>query len=184
MENRRSRLTRLLFQEALERELASHSLADISVRSLCRQADLNRSTFYLHYRSINDLIDETADELVCHFPFADKYGITNRNEIIAAIRYLRHHQRLFLQFSRSGLLMPKLFAIIAQKFANHKLWPQNTAIDNQRFQAVTHYVVSGTNSLVTYWLSAPNQLSIEEVATLITQLQIRARGEITAESSE
>ena len=31
----------------------------ITIKELCRQAGVNRSTFYLHYETIDDLVNET-----------------------------------------------------------------------------------------------------------------------------
>lgn len=45
--------------EALLSLLAERELAYITVKELCHRAGVNRSTFYLHYESIADLLDET-----------------------------------------------------------------------------------------------------------------------------
>lgn len=45
--------------EALLSLLAEKELTYITVKELCHRAGVNRSTFYLHYESIADLLDET-----------------------------------------------------------------------------------------------------------------------------
>lgn len=45
--------------EALLSLLAEKELAYITVKELCHRAGVNRSTFYLHYESISDLLEET-----------------------------------------------------------------------------------------------------------------------------
>ena len=52
MENRRSKMTKKLIKEALIELLSKEDLQHISVKRICENADLNRSTFYLHYETI------------------------------------------------------------------------------------------------------------------------------------
>ena len=40
------------------------SMKNISVRELAERIDINRSTFYLHYTDIYDLIEKTENRLV------------------------------------------------------------------------------------------------------------------------
>ena len=44
--------------EALIALLEEKDLGYITVKEICRQAGVNRSTFYLHYETIADLVDE------------------------------------------------------------------------------------------------------------------------------
>ena len=53
--------TAILMAEALISLLDKKSIEFITVREICEKASVNRSTFYLHYESINDLLVETAD---------------------------------------------------------------------------------------------------------------------------
>ena len=45
--------------EALLALLAKIELAYITVKEICAEADVNRSTFYLHYETIGDLLSES-----------------------------------------------------------------------------------------------------------------------------
>ncbi len=51
--------TALLFDEALIYLLEVKDIEYITVKEICNKAGVNRSTFYLHYESINDLLEET-----------------------------------------------------------------------------------------------------------------------------
>ena len=63
-ENQRIALTRRLLQEGLLRLLAHSSLEDISVTALCKEAGINRATFYNHYTSPTALLCEMEVQLV------------------------------------------------------------------------------------------------------------------------
>lgn len=66
MDNRRVMLTKRILKETLIEKLKSTSLSQISVKSLCEKADLNRSTFYAHYVNLYELFDEIEDDFLAH----------------------------------------------------------------------------------------------------------------------
>ena len=53
--------TALLMNEALLLLLEKKDYEFITVKEICEKAGVNRSTFYLHYESIEDLLMETID---------------------------------------------------------------------------------------------------------------------------
>ena len=53
--------TAILFDEALIYFLEKKDIEYITIKEICSKAGVNRSTFYLHYESINDLLDETMN---------------------------------------------------------------------------------------------------------------------------
>lgn len=53
-ESRRTRYTRRAMQDALIDLMRERPLGSITIKTLCEQADVNRSTFYAHYDSIED----------------------------------------------------------------------------------------------------------------------------------
>lgn len=53
--------TALRMDEALIALLEKKDLEYITVKEICHQAGVNRSTFYLHYESIAETLDETME---------------------------------------------------------------------------------------------------------------------------
>ena len=53
--------TALRMDEALIALLEKKDLEYITVKELCQQAGVNRSTFYLHYETVADLVNETVE---------------------------------------------------------------------------------------------------------------------------
>lgn len=51
--------TALLMDRALIELLGEKNIEFISVKEICQKAGVNRSTFYLHYETIGDLLEET-----------------------------------------------------------------------------------------------------------------------------
>ena len=61
--DRRVLRTKRLLTEGLMTLLMQKDIKDISVRELADYADINRCTFYLHYKDIYDMIEKIEDEL-------------------------------------------------------------------------------------------------------------------------
>lgn len=61
-DDRRVRRTRAQLRRALTQLLAEKDLRSISVRELTDRADINRGTFYAHYRDIYDLMEHLENE--------------------------------------------------------------------------------------------------------------------------
>ena len=57
-ETRRTQMTRHLFRTALVELMQDKPLHKITIKEICDKADLNRATFYLHYRDQDELFDE------------------------------------------------------------------------------------------------------------------------------
>ena len=62
--DRRVRKTRRQLKECLTRLLKEKKIQDITVRELAEMADINRGTFYLHYKDVFDLMDQIKNELI------------------------------------------------------------------------------------------------------------------------
>ena len=72
--DRRVRKTKALLLKGLTELMEQKDVNHISVRELTDLVDLNRGTFYLHYRDIFDMVNQVEDELFQEFDnlFVDK----------------------------------------------------------------------------------------------------------------
>lgn len=61
--DRRVRKTKSQLRLALMELLVEKSAKNISVRELAERADINRGTFYIHYRDVGDLLQRLEDEM-------------------------------------------------------------------------------------------------------------------------
>ena len=70
--NPRVQYTRRALRSALIDLICEKPLSDITVTDLCARADVNRSTFYLHYMGVHELLEEIEDAILerinAHFP--------------------------------------------------------------------------------------------------------------------
>lgn len=65
--DRRVLRTKKLLRQGLTQLMEQKSIKKITVRELSALADINRGTFYLHYRDIYDLVEHIENELLEEF---------------------------------------------------------------------------------------------------------------------
>lgn len=64
LNDRRVRKTKAVIRRSLTELLKIKELNDISVSELTKLSDISRGTFYLHYKNVFDLFEQTENELV------------------------------------------------------------------------------------------------------------------------
>jgi len=96
------------FLELLERK----DFAYITVKELCEQAGVNRSTFYLHYETIADLLSESLEYMTKQFHSyftqsaqsvverlhtcpLEELRLVTPEYLTPYLRYIREHRRIF-----------------------------------------------------------------------------------------
>lgn len=62
--DRRSKRSRALLREALALEIEAVGIENLTVSGLTERADLNRRTFYSHYRDVYDLVEQCQQEML------------------------------------------------------------------------------------------------------------------------
>ena len=75
--------TALKMDEALISLLENKDLEYITIKEICEKAGVNRSTFYLHYETVAELVNETAETVnerfTAYFPQIKRNIFANCN---------------------------------------------------------------------------------------------------------
>ena len=66
-EDRRVRKTKRLLRGALTDLLKEKPIQEIKVREIADMVDINRGTFYQHYRDVYDMLNSIEDEIFIDF---------------------------------------------------------------------------------------------------------------------
>ena len=104
--------TALKMDQAFLALLEKKDFAYITVKEICEKAGVNRSTFYLHYETVGDLLRESEEYIVSHFlanvkisppdfvtrisdcPLEELYLLTS-DYLLPYLEYIRGNRRLF-----------------------------------------------------------------------------------------
>lgn len=60
--DRRTLYTRNVIKDALLEAIADRPFEQITVTDVCRRAEITRATYYLHYQSLTEVLDELLDD--------------------------------------------------------------------------------------------------------------------------
>lgn len=169
---RRTRMTRQLFRDALIELLQTKPFQKITVKEICEKADLNRTTFYLHYTDQDNLFDEIVslfeEDLKRYFPpISDKANRLNR--LKDYLEYVKRESAVF------RILMIDAYSTgIREKILNDLLDDKRndyraTGLD-LRCRYVYYFILDGSISMVLHWIDNDFDLAADELAGQIDDL--------------
>lgn len=175
----RVRRTKRLLRQGLTELLKEKSIKKITVRELSERVDINRGTFYLHYKDIYDLVAQIEQELFDEFEtILQNYNITDLktqpHRIFSDICGFLYANRDICAalLGENGDID---FIINMRKFLREKCLRDITAcydLDNiTAYNYVYAYFEAGVVGLVRYWLEHPeDNTTPEEIAVLIEKI--------------
>ncbi len=107
--DRRTLYTRQVIKDALLELLDKNPYDKINVTALCKQAEITRATFYLHYADLNEVLDEVIAEAL---DIAEHSGSTEDFET------REQHLRAVMQNGPQGLRGNEQFLAPCQRIAD------------------------------------------------------------------
>lgn len=159
-QDRRTRKTLKTLKTSLLLLLQKKSVKQITVRELAELADINRSTFYLHYRDIPDMVAQIQQELIDDFhKILEKYTPkqTNANPlpILREVFTFLYHNADFCKalLGRNGdiAFMERIRELLRQECL--PAWQKAFCIpEGQDARYLSSYVVSGCVGVIQTWL--------------------------------
>lgn len=177
--DRRVLRTKRLLTEGLMTLLMQKDIKDISVRELADYADINRCTFYLHYKDIYDMIEKIEDELFLELnEILDLSGDTGsspdpspvlnnifeflyQNQTVIAAFLGPHGDRAFLNKIKE-LFKERMFSV----------WEEHS-YQAENFEYYNSFIISGCIGMVEFWVQNNFQKSPEEMAQLSTSMILK-----------
>jgi AcrR family transcriptional regulator len=176
--DRRVRKTKKALKEGLTKLMLEKSINNISVKELTEEVDINRGTFYLHYRDVFDMVEQIESELLRDFtkimdshttekltgqtlPFLiDLFAFLKENADIAAA---------FLGSYGDIAFVNKLKEIVREKCLNDWMKMFNNGKVN-KFEYFYSFIVSGYIGLFETWLKNGLVETPEEMAKLSEEI--------------
>lgn len=166
--DRRVKYTKAALEEALLDLMAEKPIDRISVKELCDKADVNRSTFYAHYGSPQELLDSITGALINEFT-AIKDSYTTVEEMIRdSIAKLNQNAKLFraLFNTREGVFGYSLKLLytwedVFIKSMEHDGVPTDTA------KLLYSYIATGSAAAIGLQTVGAVKMSVDETVSHI-----------------
>lgn len=170
--------TKALLIRSISALMKQKNIKDITVKELCEYADINRGTFYLHYKDIYDMLDSIEQDLSDKFlQIFQKYNSETNEDFpyplfLEIFKLVDDNAELFrVLIGPNGdisfiMKIFKLYNIHCLQSEFNKLSPQFSM--NQVYYS--NFILYGCVGLLEQWLSRDTKESPEKMAELITKL--------------
>ena len=183
--------TALRMDEALIALLEEKDLEYITVKEICHQAGVNRSTFYLHYETIADLVDEALEMInrrfLSYFPQQEEEILGNlgnrdrealvlvtREYLLPYLRFIRDNKKVY----RAAFRNPGSMGANTRyrELKQHILGPilERFEIPAAHRPYYIAYFIEGIAAIVKEWLRQDCEDEVEMIADII-QTCVRPR---------
>lgn len=178
--------TQDLMNEALISLLETKDFEYITVKDICAKAGVNRSTFYLHYESLNDLLLESSTYITHIFYDCfnktinnlintnelDKYNIDDLylltdKYLIPYLSFIKENKTFYKTIIKNSYVLrlnetynsmfKNIFTPILDRFQ----------IDKDKREYILAYFINGIMAIVSVWLKNDCAKSIDEIIEII-----------------
>ena len=176
--------TAIRFDKALLSLLEKKPFEYVTIRELCAEAGVNRSTFYLHYENTADLLKEATTYVLENFAsyfsldtesIASKYANCDLQELnfidekylYPYLSFVKENQRLFEALLSqpttfdSKAIFQRLFDNVFHPILDRFHYPK----DEQQY--VMMFYLNGITAIITEWLKDACSKSIEDISSII-----------------
>ena len=168
--------TASLMDEALLLLLEQKDFDFITVKEVCQKAGVNRSTFYLHYESMNDLLEETAGMINERFkaslssvPAEDpsKVILTSKKYLRPYLGFIKENMRAYKVIHQKDHLFhsQKVFEGFYRSIFSPAL--SHFGVSEEEKKYVFAFYTQGTVAIIGKWLEDDCRDDIDRIIDLI-----------------
>ncbi len=177
-ENRRVRMTKKLLTESFLKFLSEKPLSKITIKEICEDADLNRSTYYTYYTDPYDQLRKLEDEMIFDMhDYVDSIGVGksetvgHQKQVVRSIlEYIHSRKQLFqvlLGENGDNKFEQKMLSHF-EDLIFHKDFFDEKAIKRKEYQYV--YASTGSLGMIHRWILEDDDVDLETMAEWLTEL--------------
>ena len=175
-ENQRIVISKRMLRESLLRLLKTKELGDINITELCREAEINRATFYKYYNTPQDVLSDIAMELIKEMKKMYRPMLT-LDEVRTCVKniceYVYEHADLIRMLIRANADL-EIAAAISELHQNFREDKESLGAlkgaDDETLQMTAAFIGGGSYFLIRKWLLEDIRKTPEEVADLMFKI--------------
>lgn len=175
--------TACLMDEAFLLILEKKDFEYITVKEVCAKAGVNRSTFYLHYDKLSDLLDEslkfvnkrfleyfkdnnTIVEHINECPLEELYLVTPRY-LLPYLEFICEYKKLYMAVIKNHALfnLDKTYEKMV-KYVCNPILDRFGLLENQK-KYVLEFYINGLIAIIVQWLKTDCVEPPEEIISII-----------------
>lgn len=173
--DRRVKKTKKILLSSLIELMNKKKINKITVKELTELADINRSTFYLYYDDIFDMVDKIESEIIDNFSIAFREFSIKEATHETTVSFFTY----VFEFVKNNSSMCKILLgpdgeySFIEKFKNAIKDSQpniNAKNQNLKHQFLMPFIVSGTIGTIQKWLEDDMKSSTKDMAEFIASM--------------
>lgn len=162
-------MTKRLLKDSLFELLETKSISQVTIKELCEKADLNRSTFYLHYQDQYELMEEVENEVsenTAKYLQNVSSNMDTTTYISAFLGYIKDNASIFSVLLAQHEYLNFQDTLIRNVLGNLK---ENLPLSYNGIlkDYLFNFMVFGSLQIIRDWIKSGFELSTEQIAGLI-----------------
>lgn len=162
--NTRSKITKRLIQESLTGLLKRKKLTNITIKELCQEAEINRSTFYSYYKCIDDVLDEMEETFLSEVRkiYSSIDFSIDMNSFYSYLSYVRKNSDHYLTLVDNGRLFEP---VVEDALYYHlkKYQRELSPLALSRKRIIVRSAIAGCFYMTCDWLREETSFTIDEI---------------------
>ena len=172
--DRRVKYTKKVIRDTFIRLLSEKDLKRITVSEICKEADVNRATFYRYYLDVYDLINKIQADFVNELKEAanteGKYSVSSFTKELLTV-FLENKDLVKVLFNtNNNVYYLQDILELAYERCKEK-WEQDLPnVLKEDIDYASIYIFNGALGVVNFWVKNDFDKDVDEVAEIIERL--------------
>jgi AcrR family transcriptional regulator len=175
--DRRANYTRMVLRESFIELLREKHISKITIKEICEKADVNRGTFYFHYRDQYDLLEQMEQELICDInKYLDELRFDkDESEALQMMtkifEYIIKNDKLctVILSDNCDIDFKKEIMMLVQKQYLTE-WTNNNKIDDEIIEYIYSFATNGSIGVIQNWLQSGMKKSAHDMAEIMLKM--------------
>jgi len=159
-----------MFKKAVFSLLSEDStISNLTVQKVAAKAGLNRTTFYLHFQDIQDLLSQITDEMLNELsdkfvPLIHAKELSEKQQLTQLLDYLYNHRNYLLILFNMNQFEEELFLLLKQVVGTRR---ENTERDIPEDYVAIDIKTASLVGIIMWWIKKGLHFSSDYIADQI-----------------
>ena len=169
--NRRVQMTRRMIKDALIELMNDNDFSKISISDICKTADINRSTFYSHYKDTKEVLVDIEDDIISRLPEVSDSKQDLKEAMREILSFIKDNSALITIMvvkRKDDSFVEKLLSTVLARYEH-----LSPAISEVRTRYNYIFCTSGIIGIIKEWISSDFELSLDAFTDIALALAVK-----------
>lgn len=188
-EDRRIKYTKMVIRDSFITLLESKPIESITIKAICEEADINRTTFYMHYTDQYALLQSIKQDLYNNIQTylsqlgqgpSDPNALRQAEKIFDYLKENARFTKLLLSERGDFMFQKQVMQLVYDLITNQLRISKS--ISTQDAEYVYEYAITGCVGIVQKWLNEDMQKPTKAMAKMVVNMTLGLFGSLQKET--